>query len=265
MAKLELITTFNSLYPKLVMIPGGPGLCPLSFRNLGPCLKNLNVYLYHPTGTDGEEAVGECSYEDQLENLSREVQKLGDVYLCGHSFGGIQAVDLAMRLPSLIKGLILLASPFSERSFSEVSSSFNKDKTLEQINMDEQFKSDSSNENYKKWFVSYAHMYFSTTKIVEGRKLLKESSVCVKNFLGASSEASLKGRLLNEIKSSEIKKLFIAGNEDKLLSPETLGNDADNGGFKFLTIENAGHFVHFEQPIKIAQLIEDFIFAEGER
>lgn len=264
MAKVELKNKLNPLAPNILLIPGGPGLGSLSFKAFASCFKNINVYFYHPTGTIGEDSTELSSYDDQLQELSEEIEKLEAVYLCGHSFGGIQAVDIALRLPAQIKGVICLASPFSENAFKELSVNFNREKTSEQVMMGEIFKDSPTNENYQKWFAAYAHIYFSESKIEEGRKLLLEGKVNVKNYLGATNEASRKAHLLNEIKSSQMKKLFIAGNEDHLLPPHIFKSDSDSGSFIFKTIDNAGHFVHFEEPEKTAKIVEDFIFNEGE-
>jgi pimeloyl-ACP methyl ester carboxylesterase len=264
MAKIELKNILNPLAPNILLIPGGPGLGSLSFEAFASCLKDINVYFFHPTGTIDEDSTELSSYEDQLQELSKEIEKLGTVYLCGHSFGGIQAVDIALRLPAQIKGVICLASPFSENAFKELSINFNREKTSEQIMMNEVFKNNPTNENYQKWFATYAHIYFSKSKIEAGRKLLLEGRVNVKNYLGATNEASRKAHLLNEIKSSQVKKLFIAGNEDHLLPPHILKSDSDSGSFIFKTIVNAGHFVHFEEPEKTAKIVDDFIFTEGE-
>lgn len=264
MAKIELKNKRNPLAPNIVLIPGGPGLGSDSFEAFASCFKDINVYFFHPTGTIGEDSTELSSYDDQLLELSKEIKKLENVYLCGHSFGGIQAVDIALRLPAQIKGVICIASPFSENAFKDLGINFSKEKTSQQIMMNEIFKNNPTNENYQKWFATYAHIYFSKSKIEAGRKLLLESRVNVKNYLGATNEASRKAHLLNEIKTSQVKKLFIAGNEDHLLPPHILKSDSDSGSFIFKTIDNAGHFIHFEEPEKTAEIVEDFIFTEGE-
>ncbi|MCM2349723.1 MAG: alpha/beta hydrolase [Bacteriovoracaceae bacterium] len=264
MAKIELKNKLNHLAPNILLIPGGPGLGSDSFEAFSSCFKNINVYFFHPTGTTCEDSTEISSYNDQLLELSKEIKKLGTVYLCGHSFGGIQAVDIALRLPALIKGVICLASPFSENAFKELSINFNREKTSEQVMMSEIFEKNPTNENYQKWFATYSNIYFSKSKIEAGRKLLLEGRVNVKNYLGATNEASRKAHLLNEIQTSRVKKLFIAGNEDHLLPPHILKSDSDSGSFVFKTIDNAGHFVHFEEPEKTAKIVEDFILNEGE-
>ena len=54
-------------------------------------------------------------------------------------------------------------------------------------------------------------------------------------------------------------KLFIIGEEDKLLNAKFLEQDAKWGKFDFKSIENASHFVMFDQPDMVATYIEERI------
>jgi pimeloyl-ACP methyl ester carboxylesterase len=259
MAKIELKNKFRPLAQNLVLIPGGPGLGPVSFEPLASFIKNINVFFYYPTGTYGDQAKKLLSYEEQIEELNIEVEKLENVYLCGHSFGGIQAVDLALRISPKIKGIICIASPFSSEAFKEVEVNGSKSKTLDQIKMDDVFMNDPSDENYKRWFASYSHLYFSLSNVENGRNMLLEDSVNTKNYLGARNEANLKEHLLKDIQKTSIKRIFISGNEDRLLPVEILRGDSLLGGFVFKVIEDAGHFVHFDQAENTSALIEEFV------
>lgn len=259
MAKIVLKNEFRPLAQNLVLIPGGPGLGPVSFEPLASFIKNINVFFYYPTGTYGDQAEKLLSYEEQIEELSIEVEKLENVYLCGHSFGGIQAVDLALRISSKIEGIICIASPFSSEAFKEVEINGSKNKTLEQIKMDDVFMNDPSNENYKRWFASYAHLYFSSSNVVKGHNMLLDDSVSVQNYLGARADSALKEHLLMDIKKSSIRRLFVTGEHDRLLPVEVLREDSLLGDFMFKVVKNAGHFVHFDQAEDTSVLIEEFI------
>jgi pimeloyl-ACP methyl ester carboxylesterase len=259
MAKIELKNEFRPFAPNLILIPGGPGLGPVSFGPLATLIKNINVFFYYPTGTYGDHADKLISYEEQIEELKIEVENLDNVYLCGHSFGGIQAVDLALRISPRVKGIICIASPFSSEAFKEVERNGSKNKTLEQIKMDDVFVNDPSNENYKRWFASYAHLYFSSSNVVQGHNMLLDDSVNVKNYLGARAAAALKEQLLMEIKKSSIRRLFVTGEKDRLLPVEILREESSLGGFMFKVIKDAGHFVHFDQAENTSALIEEFV------
>ena len=72
-------------------------------------------------------------------------------------------------------------------------------------------------------------------------------------------EDVLKNIFLITPNTNEAKKLFIAGQCDKMLPEEFLKRDAVNGGFNFISIKNASHFVTFDQPELVARSIEDFM------
>jgi len=63
--------------------------------------------------------------------------------------------------------------------------------------------------------------------------------------------------MLSTLKQDATKKLFIAGKQDKMLPESVLKKDADLGGFNFVSVNNASHFVTFDQPESVAGLIED--------
>jgi pimeloyl-ACP methyl ester carboxylesterase len=67
------------------------------------------------------------------------------------------------------------------------------------------------------------------------------------------------------LKRIKKQKIFIAARQDGLLSVPDLEMDAHRGGFQFLTVDNASHFLTFDQPEQVARLIEECITAVGER
>lgn len=259
MAKLELKKKHNPDLPSILMIPGGPGLSPVSFFKMEEYLGSLNVYYFYPSGTHGDNQTGNPSYSRLLSELKREVIHLKDIYLCGHSFGGIQAIDLTLQDDLSVKGLICISTPVRRETFNVSRDNFSENKSDENKKLDELMDSHPSDDLYREWFASYARLYFSKTNITEGKKMLLEDSVSVKNFVGAITEAGNKEELLTQLKSKPMKKIFITGSDDGLLPPETLELDAKLGGFDFHIIKEAGHFVPFEKPKETSNIIKRFI------
>ncbi|HLE12958.1 MAG: hypothetical protein A2504_12990 [Bdellovibrionales bacterium RIFOXYD12_FULL_39_22] len=267
MALIKLVKKAELKSPNLVFIPGGPGLGPNSFDLLSEKIVGVNVFYFYPTGTILEESGGRTpsvlSYDVQLADLVNEIKKIKAPILCGHSFGGIIATDLAVKSPELISGLICIASPFSKNSFDEVSKNFMAIQNEESETINNLFEKNPTNDLYKKWFAHYAELYFSHKNIKNGKKLLLNDSSCVKAYLDATEEASQKESLLAEIKSSSVRRIFIAGEEDRLLPPNVLEKDAASGDYKFISIEYAGHFAHFDQPDMVSEVIINFILTGG--
>lgn len=263
MATLKCVKNSNQI-KNLVLIPGGPGLGPISFDQLVENLKDINVYYYYPTGTLGDfSSEQNFSYQSQLSELKTEISKLGNTIVLGHSFGGILATELALNSPELIDGLICIAAPFSKDSFDMASLAFSKVQSSESEKINIHFKENPTDENYKNWFSFYADLYFTKSNIEAGKKMILADSASIKSFLAARAESSKKEHLLTNINASKTRRLYLAGLEDKLLPTSVLEKDAKGGGFKYLTVKNAGHFVHFDQPKEVAELISTFI-KEGE-
>ena len=70
---------------------------------------------------------------------------------------------------------------------------------------------------------------------------------------------SLLESLMTSLAQKNGKKIFISGADDRLLMSENLKKDSDLGKFEFYEIQNASHFVMFDQPERVANLIEEKI------
>ncbi len=64
--------------------------------------------------------------------------------------------------------------------------------------------------------------------------------------------------MLSLLKENKPKKLFIAGEKDIMRPIEILREDESRGGFDFKSVNNASHFVTFDQAEIVAGLIEFF-------
>ncbi len=259
MATLKCVKKSNQL-KNLVLIPGGPGLGPISFDLLVENLKDINVYYYYPTGTLGEySSEHDFCYQSQLSELKTEINKLGNTFVLGHSFGGILATELSINSPELVDGLICIAAPFLKDSFNMASLAFSEVQSTASEKVNIYFRENPTDDNYKTWFSFYADLYFTKSNAEAGKKMILADSACIKSFLAARSESSKKEHLLTNINASKTRRLYLAGLEDKLLPTSVLEKDAKKGGFKYLTVKNAGHFVHFDQPKEVAEMISTFI------
>lgn len=264
MAMLKQIKKSDSK-KNVIFVPGGPGLGPISFIPMTEFICNSNVYYYFPSGCDDQSKTDiDYSYESQLKEFQDQIEKIDNVVLIGHSFGGILASDLVVNKPNLIKALVCIAAPFSEKVFAAASSAFRKIQSPESLLISKRFESNPTDENYKEWFSFYGELYFSEFNVNEGKKMILADSACAKSYLAARGESAKKEFLLSAIKNIEIEKLFILGNDDKLLPSRVLQEDAAAGNFKLKTINNAGHFVHFDKPKEVADVINAFINEMGE-
>ena len=259
MATLKLIKD-NQAKKNLVCVPGGPGLGPISFELMAEFITAGNIYFYYPSGTDGKPVNEQAlDYENQLKELESQINSVENVVLLGHSFGGILATDLTIRNPDKVSALVCMAAPFSKDVFKSASDAFSEVQNAESAKINEKFQNDPTDENYKKWFSHYAALYFKNGNDEAGKQMILSDSACAKSYLAARSESAQKEFLIDEIEKINTAKLFIMGSEDALLKKELLSQDAMKGKFRMKTIKDAGHFVHFDQPEEVANVIDAFI------
>ena len=242
----------------IVFIPGGPGLSSISFKELMPLRKKYSLYFFNPMGTTTK-LKKIPSYYVLLKELKDSTKGLDNVVLCGHSFGGIQVIDIASDNPPNIKGVIAISAPVSKNAFSILFRSFKKESTEKHHNISEKMKIESSDETYKQWFYVHRDFYFNPQRSNDLISIIKDDSVCVKNYLGALNESSQKFDKLDKIKNIKIPKLFISGYLDKVVPPKSAKYEAEKGGFQLKIVQNAGHFIHYECPEDTIKIIDGFL------
>jgi pimeloyl-ACP methyl ester carboxylesterase len=245
------------LNTNLVLIPGGPGLGPNSFVFLLPLLSSYTVYYYYPTGTHPDDAKEDNYYEEQLKELVEALSTLENFYLIGHSFGGIIATEASLQLEMKTQGLFCIGSPFLEKSFEYAYQLYERYTTdhPETIELD----LDSSDEEFKEWFIATSELYFKKENKELGRKIMEQEGMSYGAFLYATDDAHAREDLLEKIADKKFKKIFIAGGEDYLYTAKNLEVDAKKGKFQFEIIKDAGHFVHVDSSTELAAVLKKYL------
>ena len=255
MIKLTSIASANKNAPSLVLIPGGPGLSSLTLRSLDILNRSFNLFYVDFPGTNGNPYLEDNSFNVLSETLASEIKKLNSpVYVLGHSYGGFFAADLVSKIK--LNGVICISTPFSEKSLLAASENYTTRKTSALLSAENEWEKLQDDKSLAKWLSEYGELYFADDS---GKELLLEDKVSAKFFLANREEVIDMESMLETLKTNEAKKLFIAGQCDKMLPEEFLKRDAVNGGFNFISIKNASHFVTFDQPELVARSIEDFM------
>ena len=242
----------------LVFIPGGPGLSSASFNQLMPLNEKFSLFYFDPMGTTTE-LKQVPNYSNLLGELKNVIKNLDNVVLCGHSFGGIQAIDILSENLNNIMKLIVLGSPVSENAFTILKENFKTGITEKHNIISDKLTNQPTDEIFKEWFYIYRDFYFNPKKSDELISIITEDAVCVKNYSEAIAESFQKSEKLNEVKNIDIPKLFIAGALDRITPPKSAEYDANKGGFELKIVENAGHFVHYECPKSTIKIINEFL------
>lgn len=242
----------------IVLLPGGPGLSSLTLRSLDILSRNFNLVYVDIQGTNGTSFETNVSFSQLTTRLADEIEtKLkiqSEKIIVGHSFGGILAAALAIKLNP--KGLICLATPFGQKTLDAVTEKYKAGLTPNLEEAASIWLKRKTDEAFKKWLSEYGELYFQNPV---GKTLLLNDAVSANYFLANRSDAVGKDSLLDDLADRSFHKLMVVGKNDGLLSTALVEEDAKRGKFKFLTVENANHFLMFDQPKKVASLIEEQI------
>ncbi|MFT6631887.1 MAG: pimeloyl-ACP methyl ester carboxylesterase [Bacteriovoracaceae bacterium] len=242
----------------LVFIPGGPGLSSISFDKLHPLKEKYSLFFLNPMGTTTKPN-DVHDYDALLNEVKNSIKDMDNVVLCGHSFGGIQAIDIATNNYPNIKGLIVIGSPVSSKAFVSLGKRFESGITEKHTAISEKLENQPTDELYKEWFYIYRNFYFHPDNADQNIATITDDSVCVKSYTEAIAESATKEDRLYRLKSISIPKLFITGDADLVMSPKSAKDEANLGGFDLKIIKNAGHFAHYEQPQQTIETIDEFL------
>lgn len=266
-SKLHFIKCINTQAvqgPLIVFIPGGPCFSSLTLRDLEPLKDTFDLVFLDPPGTGGTPDLNPVTYEGLLEDMEAALQTLNKpMILVGHSFGGIQAVEITVCGKLNVAGICVIASPFSQKTFEVMQRQYLAHRNMEMIQAEQAFEREQSEEKFLKMNIAYRPYYFSPATQNAGCELLKKDQSSFRAFLGATAAGQARAHLLDDLKKISIPKLFIAGESDLMFPPSSLELEAKKGGFDFHLIENAGHFVSFDQPEKTCDVIHDFFTASN--
>ncbi|MCD6113123.1 MAG: alpha/beta hydrolase [Bacteroidales bacterium] len=120
-----LFVTKSGSGPICIFIHGGPGAWSKSFEDMkGNNLEtNLSMVYYDQRGCgrSGKSINGNYSVDRMIKDIDliRKHYHINKVYLLSHSFGGILAVNYALKYPNHVKGLILANSTLNIRKSLE--------------------------------------------------------------------------------------------------------------------------------------------------
>ncbi len=203
-------------------------------------------------------------YADVIESFIKKLN-LSRVSLVGHSMGGQVAMTTALKYPSIIEGLVLLA-PAGFETFTE-----NEKGRLLKNNSPQYYASATDKQIEYNFSINFFRMTGDADRMIEDRKLMRNwknfNDYCtvVANSFRSLLEEPVAGRLA-EIKQ---KTLIVYGLNDKFIPQPVLhgnikGADlAREAAAKFpcaslLLLDECGHFLQFEKVKEIAEEIIKF-------
>ena len=207
-----------------------------------------------------------ASYFAEIVHQFIEKLELKDVILIGHSMGGQASIKLATMYPDNIQKLILVApaglEQFSKKSANVMKSFF----TVASV------KNTTDAQIEKNYALNFYVQPEEVSKMIEDRKHIKDASDFEANCeaIVKSVSGMLDDPVYNDLEHISQPTLVIFGNQDMLipnryfnptLTTETVGQIAleniQNATLEF--VKDAGHFVQFEKPKEVNELIQKFV------
>ncbi|WP_162558701.1 alpha/beta fold hydrolase [Robertkochia solimangrovi] len=234
---------------------------------------NYNVITLDLPGYGKNEQVnftpGMSAYATLIRDMMRETGK-SNVVLFGHSMGGQIAMKLAVDNPeeSWLKGLFLIAPAGIEIFNDKEKEWFATYTTPEMMSRvgDEQIK-----KNFDINFAS-GKLPEDAVFMYEDRIAIKKDSVRYHRYLQTVSsniQSMLDEPVMNEISSLHVPALIVFGEQDYLIPNQLLHPDASlddlkvalkgaNENIGFETIDSGGHFLIWDQPVKVVSRLQTF-------
>ena len=165
-----------------------------------------------------------------------EPYELKDLSLCGHSMGGLVALDMAVNHNFAAKELILVNSIFPTRVADALLA-----------------KAKAGNGDAANFIIKYG-LY---RRLLGMRNAFSEADDSVMlDDLDACNNYELD---LNDLKNAEISISIILGSKDRLVDLKAVENFTDIVPSQTYTMDEVGHFSFFEDPVELSRLISTIV------
>ncbi len=193
-------------------------------------------------------------------------QQLKNVIIIGHSMGGQASIKLTNRYPEIVKKMILIA-PAGLEVFSEASAKLMKTTFTASL-----VKNTTNEQIEKNYSLNFFKQPKEVDKMIHDRKQIKKASdfdahckAIVKSVSGMLDDP-----VSDELKNIEQRTLVLFGENDLLipnryfhpdLTVKKIGDIALKKikHAKVIYVKESGHFLQFEKPKEVNQLIQEFI------
>ncbi len=258
-------------YP-LVLMHGGPGADLYTMMSFRPCADQFTLVFYDHRCNGRSEGAEITSMT--MENLTADADALRQALgfekwaVLGHSFGGMVALEYALRYPQNLSHLLLVDTggdhrwaqekapeELAKRGFSPDIINIARRYFNGQIEPNEMFPA----------LVKLGKAYNPHTgpsKIPHMLITLLQTKLQPEAFIFGFSQMLKGWTVMDRLGEIKVPTLVMAGREDFIFPPEhqkELAAGIPNA--RLVMIDRAGHNVHDEQPVEANQAVKDFILA----
>jgi proline iminopeptidase len=253
--------------PVCLVHPGGPGLEWTSMR-MPEVEQHLTLVYVEPIGTGesgrlkDETGYTRHRYADDLDGVRAELG-LAETYVLGHSFGGFVALEYALAHGHNVRGLVLYdTSAVTDATFSsdanERARAFANESWFRGAFAELAFEphtDDEATASFRRGIGLYVADY--ARKKLDVDRFAESTRVFVGPTRGRDPiPYDVRGKL-STIKAPT---LVIVGRKDFICSPKYANVlSAGIAGSQLVTLDESGHFGHFEQPLEFAGAVGTFV------
>jgi pimeloyl-ACP methyl ester carboxylesterase len=246
--------------PVVVFLPGGPCFSSYVLRSMDLLSRSLDLAYVDPPGTGGQPKVVDPTFDGIVNAIESEVRGIQrPLVLCGHSFGGLYAVELAFRRRLNAQALVLLAVPLSKSTYQAAVEQYTMHMTPQLREAEAEYEQSPTEQTLRHWLSSYGTLYFKPEDQVRGQELLRADQISYETFrelLGVISRPDSSLDFIAKAKAVSLPKYLVAGAQDILITAASLLEDATASGSGFEIVPDSAHFMSFDQPGAVADLIE---------
>lgn len=256
-------------YP-LVLMHGGPGMDHTTLLSLVPCADQFTLIFYDHrcNGRSEGAAVSSMTWENLAADAEGLRKKLGfDKWaVLGHSFGGMVAMEYALRYPQSLSHLILMDTCGDTRwvqhnapvILSKRGYSANAVQAARRFYNGQLAPSEVLPNVLK--FVRAYFFHTSLLKMVSEMIFGPRVKMRHETHVFGFSQLLTGWTVMDRLSEIEVPTLVLAGRHDFLFPPEHQAILADRlPNAKLELIECAGHNPHSERPDEVIQVIIEFL------
>jgi pimeloyl-ACP methyl ester carboxylesterase len=252
--------------PVLCLLPAG-GLSGKSWGPIDILLQSFDVAVVDPPGTGGLAAEDKSTLEGDVAAIETELKKLQrPLVLSGISFGFIYAIDLAHRRNLDVKGLVGFSVVLSNKGIDFA-------KSLYQLQIDaivqegasipaatRAFHFRPSETTFRRLLDLQAPFFVGESNVEMVRAILREDSSSFRNYhqVVLPFFHGPRADYIRRLRLFEGKKVLVAARGDRMVPSISIEADALETLCAFRIIENAAHFVSYDQPESVAEVFESF-------
>ncbi|QVK17415.1 alpha/beta fold hydrolase [Mycoplasmatota bacterium] len=266
----------------LFVLHGGPGLAHnYLFPHFSKLAEDYEVIFFDQRSC-GKSSGDEIPHDITMDNLVKDLEELRQSFniekinVLGQSFGGLLALNYAIKYPERLKTLLILESTgarsdfikkFQENINSRVTEDIQKELSETNKKLNELTSSKVIKNGVGKVFSRYLSiinkLYFYNTSYMKNLDMEYFDDEMVRKSFTIQKQLHsylIHYNLLNQLPRITCPTLIIHGDYDPIPYEEIeLIHKTINGSEIFL-IKECGHFAHIEKPIEYFHIIRDFLY-----